>query len=99
MLNAANRDGAAAMPSSCPPCQPLAAPCLHARQSTKGGSVNALGLERHARRGCDEGGEGKGRVSHGASVYLSHRKILGECREGCMWELGERDGTWTARGV
>jgi len=77
MLNAASRDGAAAMPSSRPACQPLAAPCLHARQGTKGCSVNARGLKRHARQGCDEGGEGKGRVSR--EVYVG--------TGGARWDL------------
>jgi hypothetical protein len=29
-----------------------------------------------------------GRVPYGASAYLSHRNILGECRECLIWALG-----------
>jgi len=38
----------------------------------------------------ERGGGECGRLRFGASVYLSHRKILGECWEGCMWAWEER---------
>ena len=45
-------------------------------------------VRTRTQRGQGESGE-RGGVPLGASVYLSHRKILGECRLGRIWAFGE----------